>query len=331
MFQPKLGIFALTLEAAAWSGIALGERSDTALLVYLLSHAGASMILALCAIAFVPKRLRHPKLPILLLLFGTSFAIPILGIIGIVFGIMQLNTITSRKRNNTFEAVVMPEVDIHQRAGSGFRQAGMRAFISNARAPVATRMRALVALQNVSGRVASPLLRGVLSDPSEDIRLLAYGMLDSKEKILNDAIHQESQHFRAAAEGSDKQTESARKMADLYWELVYQELAQGDLRTHALQQSLHYISLSLARTPEDASLHLRVGRLLQSMGKPEEAGAAYDRALALGMPKTRIIPYLAEVAYELGRFEEVHALMRELGDWQSLPRLKPVIGYWSKA
>ena len=45
------------------------------------------------------------------------------------------------------------------------------------------------------------------------------------------------------------------------------------------------------------------------------------------MPKTRIVPYLAEAAYDLHDYSGVRTLMHELGDWQSLPRLRPVIAY----
>ena len=206
----------------------------------------------------------------------------------------------------------------------------MRAFLANTRAPVASRLRALVALQNVSGHIASPLLRNVLADPSEDIRLLAYGMLDNKEKLLNEAIHRQAARLHAADTASTDHLDATRKLADLYWELVYQELVQGDLRTHALQQSLTYTRQALARVPDDAALHLRHGRLLQSLGQPQAARAAYDRALALGMPKTRIVPYLPEAAYDLHDYSGVRTLMHELGDWQSLPRLRPVIAYWNR-
>ena len=331
LLQPKLGAVALSLEAAAWASLLPGSTDETSLLLYLVAHAGASAIFALAAIAVLPKRYTTPRGPVLLLMCGTGFAIPVLGFVAVVAGIVILRRMPPRDVSHAFRAVELPEIDLHQRSGTGFRQAGMRSFLSNAKAPVATRMRALVALQNVSGRIASPLLRDVLTDPSEDIRLLAYGMLDNKEKHLNGAIHRESQRLQAAPEGSEQHADAAKKLADLYWELVYQELALGDLRIHALQRSLHFTQLSLARTPDDAALHLRHGRLLQSLGRPTEARAAYDRALALGMPKTRIIPYLAEVAYDLGDFATVRGLMHELGDWQSLPRLKPVIAYWSRA
>ena len=100
----------------------------------------------------------------------------------------------------------------------------------------------MVALQYVSGRTASPLLRTVLSDPSEDLRLLAYGMLDTLEKRVNRSIDAELSALRAAQaeEGSAGlgALESAQRLSDLYWELIYQELVQGDLRKHAIKESL---------------------------------------------------------------------------------------------
>lgn len=329
MFQQKLGLYALTLEASAWANMAMGVRDDRVLLFYLLAHAGASMLIALIVQPFLPAYLSRQRLPALLLMFIVCYTVPVLGFVAIIGGVFLLHNRMPIVRSDTFHAVDMPEFDPHLRFGTGFRQAGMRSFLSNAKAPLATRMRALVALQNVSGRIASPLLRDVLTDPSDDIRLLAYGMLDNKEKLLNQSIHNETTRFNNSIAGSFDRIEAAKRLADLYWELVYQELAQGDLRQHALAQSLHYTDISLSQTPNDAGLHLRQGRLLQSLGNAHAASHAYNHALTLGLPKTRIVPYLAEVAYDIGDFDTVRALMNEMGDWQSLPRLRPVIRYWS--
>ncbi|MER2517902.1 MAG: hypothetical protein ABTR92_16155 [Candidatus Accumulibacter phosphatis] len=331
MFQPKLALAALTLEAAAWAALLLGSSSDAALLAYLGAHAAASFLLAQVAIVFLPAS--GKRVPVLLLLAGTGFAVPVLGFVAVILGVVMLHSLPPAKAESLFAALSLPELDSRQRAGKGFRQAGMRSFISNERAPVAARQRALVALQEVPGHIASPLLRGVLTDASEDIRLLAYGMLDSKEKVINDDIHRASQSYQTAAAGSAARGEAAARLADLYWELVYQELAQGDLRTHALRESLRFTRMALAAAAEsadDAALHLRHGRLLQALSQPEEARLAYARALALGMPKTRIVPYLAEVAFATGDYDEVRALMGDLDNWQSLPRLQPVIAYWSR-
>ena len=54
MFQPKLGLYALTLESTAWVGLLLGSTSDAALLAYLAVHAAASFMLGLATIVFLP-------------------------------------------------------------------------------------------------------------------------------------------------------------------------------------------------------------------------------------------------------------------------------------
>ncbi|MGE5387089.1 MAG: hypothetical protein ACM3SV_14500 [Betaproteobacteria bacterium] len=328
MIQHKLGLSALALEMAAWSGLVLGEKSDLALLAYLTGHAGASALLALLLYLFLPRQLRSPRLPILLLMFGLGFAVPILGFVGLGAGILVLRRQRAVVGDDPIHAVRLPAIDPHQRAVGAFHQTGLGSFLANERVPVNNRLRALVALQNVPGRVASPLLRNVLSDPSEDIRLLAYGMLDNQEKGLNNLIHAERGRYSEATNDADR-TAAARRLSDLYWELVYQELAQGDLRHHALLQSQQYTVEALRQAPDDAALHLRLGRLRQMLGDAPAARLSYERALDLGMPRTRITPYLAELAFDVGDYAIIPAYMAELAEWHSLPRLKPVVEYWS--
>ena len=70
-------------------------------------------------------------------------------------------------------------------------------------------------------------------------------------------------------------------------------------------------------------------QLLQLAGSIEKAQADYYKALSLGLPDTRVVPYLAEIAYEQRKFDEVKRLLQSLSDWQSLPKLQPVIKFWS--
>ena len=77
-------------------------------------------------------------------------------------------------------------------------------------------------------------------------------------------------------------------------------------------------------------MHLRRGRLLHALGRPQEAEHAYDKARALGLPATRVLPYLAQLAFERRDHAQAQALMRELRQWGALPRLRPVIDYWSQ-
>ncbi len=332
----KIGLYALLLEFTAWSGGSLlGEHADGLLFWYLVLHGTASLLLATFAILLLPATLTRPRRPILLLMAACSYAVPVLGFIGVLAAIVVLRTYHHRVVDAEFESLQLPEFDPHQHPGGNLRQSGLRAFLSNPKVPVASRMSALVALQYVSARLASPLLRDVLTDPSEDIRLLAYGMLDNQEKRINQAIDDELKKL-AAEQREDGREErgpqalaAARRLSDLYWELIYQRLVHGDLRTHALAESSRYCQIVLRQEPDDAALTLRQGRLLHDLGHPEGAATAYYKALALGLPSTRVLPYLAELRFDQGDYADVRRLMRDLENWSALPRLRPVIEYWN--
>jgi prephenate dehydrogenase len=61
----------------------------------------------------------------------------------------------------------------------------------------------------------------------------------------------------------------------------------------------------------------------------EGAAAAYYKALALGLPSTRVLPYLAELRFDQGDYADAKRLMGDLASWASLPRLQPAIEYWN--
>ena len=335
MTSLKLGLYALLLEISAWSGVTLLDAGpDARLAWYLTTHLLASALLSFAVSLLLPVSTHRQRLPLFLLMTGFSYAVPIAGFIGVLVGTLLLRAYRSPEIAPEFESTQLPDFDPHQRPHAGFRQAGLRSFLSNSAVPMSSRMGAMVALQFVSGRVSSPLLRDVLSDPSEDIRLLAYGMLDNQEKRINRAIDEELRLFTDAKqpEGGgpldDVMLDAAQRLSDLYWELVYQELALGDLRDYAIRQSLHYCMLVLNQQPEHAALQLRLGRLQHALGNTDAAEAAYRRALDLGLPATRVLPYQAELCFQQRKFAEARQLMQELANWGSLPRLRPVINYW---
>lgn len=336
MLNQKLAVYAALLEIGAWSGGLLFEgHSDSTLAWYLLVHAAASFLLALAAILLLPGETTRPRLAVLLLMAGCSYAVPIAGFIGVIAGTIYLRLFRSQEPTQAFDSVQLPVFDPHQRPNAGFRQAGLRSFLGNSEAPMQARIGAMVALQYVSGRVSSPLLRDVLTDPSEDIRLLAYGMLDNQEKRINQSIDEELKSLNSAQqeEGLEnkapKTLAAAQRLSDLYWELIYQELVQGDLRVYAISESSRYCQQVLNQDPNNAALNLRQGRLLHAMGQHDAAEQAYLKARDLGLPATRILPYLAELRFELRDFTGAQRLMAELANWGSLPRLRPIIDYWN--
>lgn len=336
MLNSKLGLWALLMETTALAGPTMLEgHADAALLSYLMAHAIACLLLSLFVLPLFKPEQAKPRIPMLALLTLCSYVVPVLGFVGVLVGALLLRVYRARKIRHDFQLVQLPEFDMHQRMQSGFRQTGLRSVLGNSDVPTRSRMRAMVALQHLSGRIASPLLRNVLNDSSEDLRLLAYGMLDSLERNVSRAIDQELnalQHAQAQ-EGESPLgpigQQAAEKLSALYWELVYQNLAQGDMREHAIRESLRYGDLVLEQQPRNAQLHLRRGQLLQASRQYPQAREAYERAQQLGLPATRVLPYLAELSFAERDYATTRTLMQQLDGWTSLPRLRPVIDYWN--
>jgi Flp pilus assembly protein TadD len=188
----------------------------------------------------------------------------------------------------------------------------------------------MVALSHAPSRIGSPVLRELLGDSEDDLRLLAYGLLDSREKRLNADIHEARQRY-AASRDAEQRSRIAHQLAALYWELIYQGLVQGDLLDYAVGQALRYSETALQTRGNDPALHLQHGRLLQQTGRLDEADAAYRRARELGLPASRVVPYLAELAFARRDFAQVRALLQTMQDWDGLSRLQPVLKFWGQA
>jgi hypothetical protein len=73
------------------------------------------------------------------------------------------------------------------------------------------------------------------------------------------------------------------------------------------------------------------GRLRHEQGDYAAAEADYRQAQALGLPATRVLPYLAEARFEQRDFAGASRLVQELSAWNSLPRLRPIVDYWTRA
>lgn len=334
MINVKVGIAAFLLELGAWTGpLILGGSSDSALASYLLVHALACVLLSLFLFPLLSTRQARPRSAIIMLMLVCSYGVPVAGFVGVVVAAVVMRLYRKSATHGDFESLQMPEFDQHQRRQGQFRHTGLRSLLGNVDAPLQARLRAMAALQYVSGRTASPLLRSVLSDPSEDLRLLAYGMLDSMEKRINSNIDVELTALELAQQETGKVSirtlAHTQRLSDLYWELIYQKLVQGDLRKHAVQESLRYCEWALSEESGNAQLWLRRGQLLHAQQRREEAGRAYEQARALGLPATRVLPYQAELCFDRKDFAEARSFMQELGKWNALPRLRPVVDYWS--
>jgi tetratricopeptide (TPR) repeat protein len=190
-------------------------------------------------------------------------------------------------------------------------------------------MQSLLTLQAVPNRVANPILEELLGDATEDVRLVAFGMLDAEEKKIAKEIRFESDR-QSRDLTREQRYDSFQRLAELNWELVYACLIQGELRLHMLQQARRYLeaALALGVLPGSGLIFLQ-GKILLELGEFEAAEKVILQAMQMGQAKTSTLPYLAEIAFQRRDFSQVRQFMMQLSTLNLASRTRAVEDFWN--
>ncbi|MFM0643499.1 sugar ABC transporter permease [Paraburkholderia bryophila] len=302
------------------------------LLLCLLMQALAALLISLGIARALPPRYRAPRTGVLAALWFLNFALPIGGV-ACTLGALAIARILPRPP----ERLPVTQIDEPEFAAnlignvSYGRGARLKAELQNADAGTAFRMTALLAMQSMPARTVSPLLQGMLADPLDDIRLLAYGILDNREKALTQRILVERPKLdrKLHPELNDTDRRRANKtLAELYSELIYEHLVTGDVYRNAADQADGFAIAALDADPDDASLWRLRGRLALDRRELDNADTMLQRAIDCGFPRERMLPYLAEAAYLRRDFSRVRRLLREMDSHAGGSTLHAVLAFW---
>ncbi len=324
----KFTFFGIVLELGALLLLFMHGAGTGAIVAYLLLHGAGCVLISMAVALIMPARYRQPRAWLLAYLFCFNFFIPVIGLacatLGIILGIW-LPHLSERK---TFETVAIPRFTTHRNHdGTGFRGGQARAQLGNAQASLDQRLKALVAVQDTPVRAIGGLLRELLADPTDDIRLLAYGILDNKEKQITQAILQKKLDLQRT-DAPDERAGLHRHIAELYWELIYQNLVQGDMRVFSAEQARSHAGQVLGVNPSDAGVWFLLARLELQMGAAEAANHALQQAQRTGFARERMLPYLAEMRFLQRRYADVRMLFAELADVPGVPALAQARRFW---
>ncbi|MEZ5652129.1 MAG: lipopolysaccharide N-acetylglucosaminyl transferase [Burkholderiaceae bacterium] len=324
----KLFVSAATVEAAALAMLNQTAVSQEDVLRLLTLHALASAIMAWALLATLPKALRRPRGPVFCLLYLQNFFVP-----GLAPMLRAAHALGERFRklldDAPVETIGEPQYAVYRDdQGNSARDGRVRTKLTDLSVPSADRLTALLALQETPARASADLLRQLLADPVEDIRLLAYGMLDGKEKKLSTRILAEEGLLEQATR--DEQRLGCRKrLAELFWELSYQRLVEGDMKRYACQQAAGHARAALALDPTDGGLWYLVLRVAIEIRETRQAREAVDRARSLGFPEEQLAPYAAELAFLLRDHPAIVRCMEGIGDLSLPAHLARVRQFWT--
>jgi hypothetical protein len=314
-----------TLRAAA-------HLNTQTLLLGLLVQACAALATSLGIAEMMPARYRRPRVGLLVSLWFLNFAVPVGGMLCSIGALAIAAVLPQPRAQLPIVPVEEPEFAANLIGTVSYgRGARLKAELQNSEAGTSFRMTALLAMQTMPARTVSPLLQGMLADPLDDIRLLAYGILDNREKALTQQILVERPKLdvNLHPELSDAERAHAnRTLAQLYSELIYENLVTGDVYRNAADQADGFAAAALEHDPNDAALWRLRGRLAIARRDLDGADAMLQRAIDCGFPRERMLPWLAETAYLRRDFARVRKLLAEMDNRAATPTLAAVLDFW---
>lgn len=340
------GIAATSLEIVAL-GMLINTPTLAHLAGYFAAHALASTVVASMVWALLPRKYKYPLAPVGAFMWGFAFFIPVLGVIALLLVVQIALRFPRVLRTERYVTVRMPEFSGVQREAterSDIRASDARRILKATHLPLATRLRVLVALQVMHPKAAVPLLMGLLSDPSEDIRLLAYSMVDTWEK----EVAQQIQHADLALVDAQLATKkhpdagedhaaqtpvfnALRRLAELHWQQADTGLARGDLRRFALESAKTFCEQALLIDANVQGVWRLYVRVLIELNELEAAMRALNLARKLRMPAVEVWALQGQIAFMQRDF----AAVRNCADGLSADQLLPPVvaataSYWRR-
>lgn len=325
------------VSAAAPPGAA--GMGEWAILAAVLFHVISSYFLAWGFWELLPRRYKLPARRTVSLLFGLLLILPVAGALGVLWSVVSALKQPRGGASQYARIIRLPELPFSPPviyAAPPYSQGALRQIVYFAARPL-KRLKAVMATRHMAPREAMAVWSKATRDPVDDVRLLAYAMLDNSEKKLASRILALTEALPGLP--AHRRNASHKAIAGLCWELVYHRLVQGAVRQHWLETAQRHIEFALVpaahlsghpshasatladaalpvpdpgipeapmgRETADADSWMLYGRILLEADNLAGAKKAFARAQGAGMGEQKVAPWLAEIAFRERKFSDV--------------------------
>lgn len=188
--------------------------------------------------------------------------------------------------------------------------------------------RKVLSAANIRTSLSVSALKQAMRHSDERIRLTAYKTLDRKVTALNQQI--QSLELAVSKGDTKESSNSWLQIASNYWELLTLEKGEPVARQQLLNKASAAAIQAVVVLPINRNAHFILGRVSLLQGDTRRAKVAFERAMALGMPADKTLPYLAETAYMQKDYRGVQKLLLALDPAaRAYPPLSHVAEYWA--
>ncbi len=148
------------------------------------------------------------------------------------------------------------------------------------------------------------VLKSVLSDKNDEIRLLAFSIYSKEEDRINKGILIRFEKLKTA--GDEEKAKLYMEIGELYWEFIFLQISDSELRNFYMNLSMDYFEKSL-KIKEIKDVYFYMGRIYLLKKDLQKAKEYFLKDI-----NTKTIPYIAEIFFNEKRFNEVKDLIGDL-------------------
>jgi len=322
--------FAVLCESGAVMVPLLKGETPSAIAASLLLHLIGCLALAAAIPGLLPAdHMGGRKQGILV--FSFTFFIPVFGLLGMIAIMVHFRF--RRKKGWRPEFYSIPQLPFSEVDGVKLVRMGEGGAWSRLRTESASRtakLEALMAAGAVPGQNASRLLRLATGDSDDEIRLVAFNFFDRREKTINSSINSLLSALKESGDDREK-GDICAKLAFAYWEFVYNELARAELMAFYLDQALSFACRAEELSGETHPISMLKGRIYLRSGHMDEAERAIERAMELGAPADKAVPFRAEIMYLKRDFNALKGLFDGHAYLRHKPGIGAVVSFWTEA
>lgn len=322
----------LCVQALLFVGLLTQSALTQMPLIWLLCHCIACGVAA-TAIAYFASLLTpaEPK-HLFLYCLSLSLAMPLVGAIG-AFGAFVYGIYHSNNRHDEtvyWQFTKNAELPFTAPIGRAASKLDGRGFVEQLTYSGKSDelYQKVLAASNIRNSLSVGTLKAAVKHSDERIRLTAYQTLDKKVTELNKDI--QGLEKIARGQGAKDQSNTWLQIASNYWELLTLEKDEPIAREQLLKKASDAAINSVRIMPTNRNAHFTLGRIALLQGKDRMASVAFERAMALGMPIEKAMPYRAEAAFQARDYKKVVESIEQVEDsYKAYPPLCHLAGYWT--
>jgi len=298
--------------------------------IFYIVHSAISLVLSIISSYFLQNKFEDDRFKIILFFWIFNISLPIMGYFMTIWLVYYLRTVKYEKQlTNTHSINMIDFENEFPEVSRLFGEAAMEKLLSGNISSSSMKMKALVSLSDNASRTDVALIKSSLSDRNDEVRLYSFAVIDKLERGINGQIHEKLKLF-TESKSSEERVVRAEELAHLYWDLVYFELADENLKKFIITEVEKYAKIVLDADPNNEKINILLGKTYLMAKEVDEAESCFKNVIKNGKNIDFIVPYLAEILFLKRSFAEVKNLFANARGLGTNTLLYPVVEQWSR-